>query len=493
MNKRLPLDDFENNIQELADGFEIKPRSIVFENIRYELSAESSLSASKSGRIIRTIFSKGLTFAGYAAAASVLTVSTVFFPQSNKISEEENIKQYHKNRIATTERIPAEINQDSAVYREVIDAKVTVQEIIDTSRQNLAGKFRAMATPATTLNSAALNGNSINENPVHKIRHSTGKQHSITVLPFSPFVNIKTETRKEHEEVAGRVNETSTSTVSPSVLPVLEKIPASVEEEIMPAFNFPDSDGVTLRDTLIRGVKNVKTGAWSVAVFYSYDQISNTYKSDKMLFLPTNDTYQAFRDRTQQTSYGYRTGFKVDYSLLNQLSIGSGINFSKVTDKISAEANFERIYDITRNIWVDDYYTNPGYEKVITNSYQYIEIPLTVSYSSTLYKQIACRVTTGAGFGYLFGTSSYYLIDKFDDPFKVYYAKATGVSGSTPFTHSMINFNLSAYVSYLASKRIEVYAGPNLRKSVSSIYKKGYSATQKFTTLGSEIGVRFFF
>lgn len=500
MNKRLPLDDFENDIQKLADGFEIKPRSIVFENIRYELSAGSSLSASKSGKVIKTVFSKGLTFVGYAAAAAALTVSTVFLPQSNKISEEENLKQYHKNKVAYSTQLPAESKQDSlAVFSEPVVAEemnkevtsINGQEKIETPEQNLSDELRADATPATTRNSSVLPGNIKAKASVHPRRNSKDKQKNTVVTP--PLAVINSATRTEEKEVIETVNEKKTDATPTPVSTVTENTLPEVNEEKVFTFSFPDTVTVTLRDTLAKVTSTFKTGAWSVAAFYSYDQIANTYTYNKALLMPAFDTYQAFRNRTQQTSYGYRAGVKVDYSLLNHLSIGSGINFSKVTDKISVERNFESIYDTTKSIWVDEFYTNPGYQKVVTNSYQYLEIPLTISYSGTLYKQIACRVTAGAGLGYLFGTSSYFLIDKFNDPFKAYYAKATGVSGSTPFAHTMINLNLSAYVSYLANKRLEVFAGPNIRKSVSSMYKKNYSATQKFTTFGSEVGVRFFF
>jgi len=500
MNKRLPLDDFENDIQKLADGFEIKPRSIVFENIRYELSEGSSLAASKSGKVIKTVFSKGLTFVGYAAAAAALTVSTVFLPQSNKISEEENLKQYHKNKVAYSTPLPVNSKQDSlAVFSEPKATKqmsteitsINKQETIETPEQNLSNELISINTPVTTINRSSLTGNARAGVSVNKKHNSTGKQKNKGVTP--ELVVINSETRTEQKEVTEVVNEKKADDAPAPVLPVIESTPAEVSEEKMFTLSFPDSVAVTLRDTLAKKGKNFKTGAWSLAAFYSYDQIGNTYNCNKTLLLPAFDTYQGFRNRTQQTSYGYRAGVKVDYSLLNHLSIGSGINFSKVTDKISVERNFESIYDTTKSIWVDDFYTNPGYQKVITNSYQYIEIPLTVSYSNTLYKQVACRVTAGAGLGYLFGTSSYFLIDKFNDPFKAYYAKATGISGATPFARTMINLNLSAYISYLADKRLEVYAGPNIRKSVSSIYKKDYLATQKFTTFGSEIGVRFFF
>ncbi|HLP32121.1 MAG TPA: hypothetical protein VK202_01540, partial [Bacteroidia bacterium] len=132
MNKHLPLDNFEREVQRLADGFEIQPRALVFDNIRSEIAADAPHAATK-GKILRGVFSKSLNFISYAAAASVATISSVLIYQQQESvhQQQQSLSSYTKIQSNQSQQLTHSLSNST----DTLSYNTALNEITDTKQQ----------------------------------------------------------------------------------------------------------------------------------------------------------------------------------------------------------------------------------------------------------------------------------------------------------------------------------------------------------------------
>ncbi|MFA7379626.1 MAG: porin family protein [Bacteroidia bacterium] len=549
MNKHLPLDNFEREVQRLADGFEIQPRALVFDNIRSEIAADAPHAATK-GKILKGVFSKSLNFISYAAAASVATISSVLIYQQQESvhQQQQSLASYTKIQSNQSQQLTHSLSNST----DTLSYNTALNEIAATEQQQNelvltteSGKINP--TEKDVLPELAL-AKEVKSQPVRK------KQSTTASIPFLSKQEVKnTQPTKESGIQNNLVNGTSQPATQPqNALPagnerqpnnqssnevqtpvLVTQSVAPTEKEAEPARN---NSGKQLTEEVLTVKQNdssmmavapltadssvtsfasadsaandttgakrlaarnwVKKGVWSIAAFYSQE------KSNRNLEVPVAsdpgyyyDSYQSFRNVTDQQSSSFTAGFKTDYNFMNHFGITTGLTYAQRKEQISVDKYEEMVFNFAEATWDIHTTTAAGYSEVITNTFTYLEVPLLLNYNNTIAGRFAYRLSAGASYAYLMKQSAYFV--NFDDRTSIMgpapiYSKESQI-GNTPFRQHNFNLQLGAYVSYLFNQRMEVYAGPNYKRSLLSTYKDKYPFRQQFHAIGAEMGLRIYF
>lgn len=549
MNKHLPLDNFEREVQRLADGFEIQPRSLVFDNIRSEIAADAPHAATK-GKILKGVFSKSLNFISYAAAASVATISSVLIYQQQESvhQQQQSLSSYTKiqsnqsqqlthslsnstdtlsyntalNEIAASEQQQNELllttesgkinSTEKDVLPELALAKevksqtvrkkqsttasiplLTKQEVKNTQPTKESGiqnnLVNGTSQPATQPQNAFLAGNERQPNN----QSSNEIQTPILVTP-SPA-----QTKKEAEPVTnngGKQLSGDELTVKQNDSSMMAVAPLTADSSVNSFASADSAANDTTGAKRLAASNWMKKGVWSIAAFYSQE------KSNRNLDVPVAsdpgyyyDSYQSFRNLTDQQASSFTAGFKADYNFMNHFGVTTGLTYTQRKEQISVDKYEEMVFNFAEARWDVHTTTTAGYSEVISNTFTYLEVPLLLNYNNTISGRFAYRLSAGASYAYLIKQSAYFVnfVDRTSimGPAPIY-SKESQIS-NTPFRQHNFNLQLGAYVSYLLNQRMEVYAGPNYKRSVLSTYKENYPFRQQFYAIGAEMGLRVYF
>lgn len=550
MNKHLPLDNFEREVQRLADGFEIQPRALVFDNIRSEIAADAPPATTK-GRILKGVFSKSLNFISYAAAASVATVSSVLIYQQQESvkQQQQSLSSYTKiqsnqsqqlthslsnstdtlsyntalNEIAAASEQP---QNESAITTESGNINPTEKDVLPelvVSSETKSKRVRPNKSSTVSTSLAAIpevkniqrtKKSGIQNNLVNTSRQPAGQpQNALSSsneqLPNNQLSNeVQTpvlvtpsaaQTKKEAEPIPSNGGKQITEevlTVNQNDSSMMAVAPLTADSSLN-SFASADSAAKDTTGTQRLAARNwIKKGVWSIAAFYSQE------KSNRNLDVPVAsdpgyyyDSYQSFRNVTDQQASSFTAGFKADYNFMNHFGLTTGLTYAQRKEQISVDKYEELVFNLAEARWDVHTTTTAGYSEGITNTFTYLEVPLLLNYNNTIAGRFAYRLSAGASYAYLMKQSAYFV--NFDDRTSIMgpapiYSKESQLS-NTPFRQHNFNLQLGAYVSYLFNPRMEVYAGPNYKRSLLSTYNDKYPFRQQFYAIGAEMGLRVYF
>ena len=550
MNKHLPLDNFEREVQRLADGFEIQPRALVFDNIRSEIAADVPHATTK-GKILKGVFSKSLNFISYAAAASVATISSVLIYQQQESvkQQQQSLSSYTKiqsnqsqqltyslsnstdtlsyntaiNEIAAAAELP---QNESAVTTESASVNPTEKDVLQElvlsteakSQRVRPNKSSTVSTPLAAKpevkNIQRTKKSGKQNNLVNAYLQPAGQPHN-TLSPgneqlpnIPPSNEIQTpilvtpshaQTKKEAESVTnngGNQLSEDELTVKQNDSSMMAVAPLTADTSVN-SFASADSAANDTTGAKRLAARNwMKKGVWSIAAFYSQE------KSNRNLDVPVAsdpgyyyDSYQSFRNVTDQQASSFTAGFKADYNFMNHFGVTTGLTYAQRKEQISVDKYEELVFNLAEARWDVHTTTTAGYSEGITNTFTFLEVPLLLNYNNTIAGRFAYRLSAGASYAYLMKQSAYFV--NFDDRTSIMgpapiYSKESQLS-NTPFRQHNFNLQLGAYVSYLFNPRMEVYAGPNYKRSLLSTYKENYPFRQQFYAIGAEMGLRVYF
>jgi hypothetical protein len=550
MNKHLPLDNFEREVQRLADGFEIQPRALVFDNIRSEIAADAPHAVTK-GKILKGVFSKSLNFISYAAAASVATISSVLIYQQQESvkQQQQSLSSYTKiqsnqsqqlthslsnsidtlsyntalNEIAAAQEQP---QNESAITSESGEINPREKDVLpelvvstEVKSQPLRKKQpSSVSIPRLTKkevkNTQPSKESGIQNNLVNTSRQPAGQpQNALSSrneqLPNNQLSNeVQTpvlvtpsaaQTKKEAEPIPSNGGKQITEevlTVNQNDSSMMAVAPLTADSSLN-SFASADSAAKDTTGTQRLAARNwIKKGVWSIAAFYSQE------KSNRNLDVPVAsdpgyyyDSYQSFRNVTDQQASSFTAGFKADYNFMNHFGLTTGLTYAQRKEQISVDKYEELVFNLAEARWDVHTTTTAGYSEGITNTFTYLEVPLLLNYNNTIAGRFAYRLSAGASYAYLMKQSAYFV--NFDDRTSIMgpapiYSKESQLS-NTPFRQHNFNLQLGAYVSYLFNPRMEVYAGPNYKRSLLSTYNDKYPFRQQFYAIGAEMGLRVYF
>lgn len=540
MKKHLPLDDFEREVQRLADGFEIQPRAMVFEQIRSEFAAETQ--APGKGKILKGIFSKSLNFISYAAAASVATVGSVLvYQQQESVQQQERVlSSYHK----------VQSNQSQTLTQRLSDTIST--QVYETaankpaSGENTENMVSSNDQPVTLFevepSATVVNEQERNNQPQNKVVHTgsaprLSKQVKSEENHVTAITTVNTKQPTSGKTIATVAQESITTTNSTGTTIQQSKTPEQSQQSVVTEFvqvsnsslehvvvqeqpativgqdsalaNLVADSAVniaSIADTAVKdttGIKRtlaarnwIKKGVWSVAAFY------NLESNRRDLYVPVSsdpgyyyESYKSFMNKTSQQGSSFATGVKVEYNFLNHWGLSSGFTYAERREYLSVDKYHELVYNLASAGWEINTVTTAGYSQQIRNTFTYLELPAMVHYTNTIAGRFAFRLSAGLSYSYLMKQSASY-IDMTDrsvmmGPAPVYH-HSTRISES-PFRQHNLNLQLGATVSYLVASRMEVFAGPSFRRSLLSTYSSGYPFRQRFNATGGETGIRYYF
>lgn len=549
MNKHLPLDNFEREVQRLSDGFEIQPRALVFDNIRSEIAADAPHAATK-GKILRGVFSKSLNFISYAAVASVATISSVLIYQQQESvhQQQQSLSSYTKiqsnqsqqltnslsnstdtlsyntalNEIAATEQqqnelvLTTESGKINPTEKDVLPELALAREVKSQpvrKKQSTTASI-PLLTKQEVKNTQPIKESGIQNNLVNGTRQPAGQpQNALSSgnerLPNNQLPNevqtpvLVTQSAAPTEKEAEPLRNNGGKQLTEEVLAVKQNdsslmavAPFTADSSLI-SFASADSAVNDTTGTKRLAASNwLKKGVWSIAAFYSQE------KSNRNLDVPVAsdpgyyyDSYQSFRNVTDQQSSSFTAGFKADYTFMNHFGVTTGLTYAQRKEQISVDKYEEMVFNFAEATWDIHTTTTAGYSEVITNTFTYLEVPLLLNYNNTIAGRFAYRLSAGASYAYLMKQSAYFV--NFDDRTSIMgpapiYSKESQTS-NTPFRQHNFNLQLGAYVSYLFNQRMEVYAGPNYKRSLLSTYKDKYPFRQQFHAIGAEMGLRVYF
>jgi hypothetical protein len=542
MKKHLPLDDFEREVQRLADGFEIQPRAMVFEQIRSELAADTHTIG--KGKILKGIFSKSLHFISYAAAASVATIGSVLvYQQQESIEQQERIL-LSFNKVQTTQSLTQRLSNttDTLLFvttineanhpTEVInpthtevnpdlsDVSVTSEHSVKIDKMQLSASPEGHASVDRQKNtaivkvkkhlvlsqrSAAVENKKIASTDTHASQANTSAAVSESKLaentfhePASTLVveNRHQNSAENHTSVSE--NQTAVSNDAIRTSDSITALPALTNDTTTAIILTPDS---LLQDTnglnqKLAARKWLKKGEWSVAGFFSYEtnrtELQVPLSSDPGYYY---ETYRSFMKKTSREGQSFSSGLKVDYTFLNHWGITSGITYAQRKEYLSVDKHHELYYNLVSSSWDVETTTTAGYSEQQTNRFTYLEVPLLLNYINTISGRFAFRLSAGMSYSYLMKQRASFvdMDNRFSiaGPAPVYHQSSR--TGETPFRQHNVNMQLGAYVSYLVGQRVEVFVGPSYRRTLMSTFNATYPFRQRFNATGVETGVRLFF
>ena len=241
-------------------------------------------------------------------------------------------------------------------------------------------------------------------------------------------------------------------------------------------------------------------------------------------FLATTD--QSFdnhvdrRTKEEQSILSYGAGVELNYHFDNWL-ISAGVAFSNLgektnyspnvreqTDAIKSDNSYWRIATFT--YWITDSIGNPELVQIVDSNYievinsidttytitdssvagqngstklTYIEIPVLIGYDLTLNK-LRLSIRTGLSLGYLAMSKGYYLNRSNEQLLNI---------GTTPnqFNSFTLSYLLRIGTNYKLNESIDLFVEPAFKLNLNSVLEQQYDISQKYYSIGLNLGVNY--
>jgi opacity protein-like surface antigen len=235
---------------------------------------------------------------------------------------------------------------------------------------------------------------------------------------------------------------------------------------------------------------------WYVEMYASPDYTFKTVKGGT-----ASSAYLQKKDSTESMRVGYTAGFRITKNIGQHLLLKAGLQLSQINERFTLRTENERktttvtttrdIIDASGNVTTvteTSTYTQIGYlERVSNNQYRSIELPIMLGYEFGNDK-----LKASINGGIIANLASWYKGKTLDTAYQsISLAKS---SDGSVYNHS-VGIGLYGSISIIKpiNEKLNVFAEPYFRYSLSHLNSSSLGYTQRFSTAGISLGIRYRF
>ena len=203
-----------------------------------------------------------------------------------------------------------------------------------------------------------------------------------------------------------------------------------------------------------------------------------------------NTSYLQKRKESEKFSSAVSAGVRYTRVFNNGVSLRTGINYSQINEKFTYSKGgiiqYVYILDQTTGDTIGSYQISGSRYKTTYNRYRTIDIPLQIG-----YEMGNGRLHANLGAGVMVNIYSWQRGDVLDTSLAP--VNITTGKSSSPYgfkTNTGVGFLASASLYYKLTERLHLMAEPYFRYSISPMSKENLTITQKYSTAGIRIGIR---
>jgi hypothetical protein len=303
----------------------------------------------------------------------------------------------------------------------------------------------------------------------------------------------KSNIRPSQEELSATDDQTTTSSD-------IQNVPSTTDEAaILTPFNnkVPGLTAVlnaddVLKKSSMRGISLPECPTVEKAPSRKRDYIQVYVGPDYGIRTMSDDADPAYlksRDSSSHFSSAYSVGINYTKVFANGLSLREGLNYSQINEWFTAAKNNSfTVYQIDQS---GDTLGKTVTYKVTHNHYSTVDIPITLGYEFRIGNtgRFVGNVNAGAVIN-IFSWQNGDVLDTADNTIHITTNKVpyTAYSFKTAMGLGFVA-NLSVY--YKLSDQIAVFAEPYARYNIQPMTQDVASFTEKYTTIGLHLGLRF--
>lgn len=216
----------------------------------------------------------------------------------------------------------------------------------------------------------------------------------------------------------------------------------------------------------------------SYRVYKSNDYIDPNF--DSQIFRKGKDyfdkVFQPETNELEKATYGYMLGIKASYNITEKINLNSGFEFSSIGEK--ADYGLSPIYkEVDYNGTPILLPSSENYHLIMTYTYNYLSIPISIRYNLVKFKNISINPSVGLHFDFLLDKQ----VDNTSENKEIYVPSKINDS-SHEFRFFSGAFSINLEFNYSISNKVQLYLSPNIKQ----YYLPNEIVTPKYHIIGGE-------